>query len=278
MLILCLGPDTFRAQMKAQELELAFKQKYDPTGSSVEHLSLGKEAADEVIERANTGSLFSPRRFLRTTDLLADCPKAKVTALAQALTRDPENVIAVSVEAEPLSTTELTSFSKVKIIKYEFPEQRGKAFQLWLEGQAKKIGVENESAIAAIAEATEGDSWYAWNELLKLAASGTSDLTIPLPQPTIFDYVDRYLAQGKNQRDVFQNQESSSQFLLTLISQTRAALRIRDGATHGLHPYVVKKIGAAQHQDLEQIFAVALSALFSQRAGLAADHEVANLL
>ena len=94
MLLVCIGPDTFRAQAKARELENAFRQKYDLDGSSIERISPGKDGVDEVIERANTVSLFCPRRFMRTANLLMDCPKAKQTALVQSLTKDPENVIA----------------------------------------------------------------------------------------------------------------------------------------------------------------------------------------
>src|SRR5690349_2995349 len=52
MLIVCHGPDTFRALQKARELELAFKQKYDAHGLSVERLASGKDAVTEIASRA----------------------------------------------------------------------------------------------------------------------------------------------------------------------------------------------------------------------------------
>ncbi|MDP3793986.1 MAG: hypothetical protein Q8R07_04530, partial [Candidatus Uhrbacteria bacterium] len=121
MLILCIGPDTFRAQGKARELEEAFKKKYDPSGSSVEHVSFGKKGVDEVMERANTSSLFSSHRFLRTSNLIGECPKNKQAALAKTLARDSDHVIVVSVEDEAPAAVSLEPFEKnVKIIKYAF--------------------------------------------------------------------------------------------------------------------------------------------------------------
>lgn len=284
MLLLCIGPDTFRAQEKAHELEAAFKQKYDPAGSSVERIAPGKEAVDEIVQRANTTSLFSPRRFMRTTDLLKDCSKTKQAALIQALSRDSENVIVVSVESEPLSATTMKAFSgeagpageKIpKIIKYEFPEQEGTAFRNWLTELAKRIGVKDQSAVDQIAEATDGDSWFAWNELLKLAAGGQTEAKRAELSPTIYLYAEQFLQNQTRWHTALMNEDISSQLLTTLVSQARAALRVRDGATEDLHPYVVKKMRIIKYNNLEALFARSLVSLLAQRAGYGTEDEVA---
>jgi len=274
MLILCIGPDTFRAQAKVRELEVAFKKKYDPSGSSAERVSPGKDGVDEVMERANTISLFSSHRFLRASNLIGECPKNKQAALAKALARDSDHVIVVSVEDAVPNVTALKPFEKeVKIIKYEFPEQVGVAFDRWVQDIAKVMGIQDDRAIKMIAEETEGDSWYAMNELTKLAAGGTADVVSSAESPTSYMYADAYLRGQVDQYKFLQDEISSAPLLSLFLSQSRAALRVRDRATEGLHPYMVKKMSALPSQNLEEKFAHTLLALFCQRAGYAAEDE-----
>lgn len=279
MLLLCIGSDTFRAQEKARELENAFRQKYDPKGSSVERILPGKDAVDEIAQRANTVSLFSSRRFLRTSHLLSDCSKTKQSVLVQALSKDPENVIVVSVESEPLASTTEKAFEKIpKIIKYEFSEQQGSGFLRWLTEVAQRLGIQDQAAITRIAENTDGDSWFAWNELLKLAAGGGNDIEKATFPPTVYTYTEQYLQGDTRWRSVLQDPDLASQLLNTLLSQARAAVRVRDGATEGLHPYVVKKLRNNKILSPEQNLAHALRALFMQRAGYADNEEATSLL
>ena len=175
MLILCIGPDTFRALEKARELEQAFCAKFDTAGTSVERLGSGSTVVDQIIERVNTLSLFTPRRFIRVADLVKTCPKAKQPALVRALLQDPENAIVVSVEAEVPNEVAMKAFAEVpKFVRYDFPIQVGSGFSTWVVTIAEKLGVKDKNAARQIAEVAEGDSWLAWNELLKLAAGGTS--------------------------------------------------------------------------------------------------------
>ena len=86
MLLLCTGPDTYRAQQKAHDLERAFIEKYDKQALSVDHLDAGKDAIDEVLRKADSVSLFNPRRFLRIDPIDA----AKCGAEPEPHTRRPE--------------------------------------------------------------------------------------------------------------------------------------------------------------------------------------------
>ena len=58
----------------------------------------------------------------------------------------------------------------------------------------------------------------------------------------------------------------------------RAALRVRDGAVEGLHPYVVKKMQNNKISSPEKKLASVLRALFLQRAGYADEEEATTLL
>lgn len=179
MLILCCGPDTYRATQRAHELEDAFRTKHDPSGTSIERFDSGKGAVDEVIERSLTVSLFSPMRFIRADGLIEFCPKAKAKVLANALGKDSERVIVVSIEREKPAIIDLKPFADVpKLIVSEYPLLRGKAFEEWVNQAGSLVGVSDQDALAKLARACDGDAWLASNELLKLAVGGVSEVVL----------------------------------------------------------------------------------------------------
>jgi hypothetical protein len=273
MLILCIGPDTFRAQRKANELEKAFREKYDVAGSSVERLPLGKAAADEIVERAHTMSLFTPRRFLRTANLLNELPAAKIKNVTRALSGDQESTIVVSIEEEMPKAKILEELKEIKIIKYDFTEERGARFSALVEEWANELMIKDQALIKRVAEVAEGDSWLAWGELSKIAAGGTSELALPSYKRTMFDFADAFLRQESNRYNVLEDQEDSHAFLATFLSGARSFLRARDRATEGLHPYVVKKMMSLRAVQVERALGKALLGHQAVRSGLGSDGE-----
>lgn len=279
MLLLCIGPDTFRAQAKAQELERAFREKFDPNGSSVETLPAGKDAWAGIMERINTPSLFSPRRFLRTRDLLANLTKAQLESLARALTSDPEQIILVSVEEDQLPAKVSEALSKVpKLISYDFPLLKGESFRQWLQTIAKTLAINNETIVDQIAEAADGDGWLAWNELMKVSAGGQTFLAPSSMEKTIFEQADAFLREVKSFDYLAETESDFGSVAATFLSQTRAAIRVRDGATDGLHPFVIKKLQHTPPSPLESSLAVLIQAMISQRSGLGDGTEVLSLI
>ncbi len=278
MLILCEGGDTFSARQKAQGLERAFIEKYDAGGMAVERLPAGKEAIEALVQRVGHMGLFATRRFLRASNLISDCPKAKQKLLAQVLAKDVDGTIVVSIEEEILKEDALNFLEGVKIIKYSFPERSGASFQAWVEQQAVLLHVSDADAVRKISVNADGDSWLAWNELSKLAAGGMSDLVSPAFEVSIFDQADAFLQQSSGARRFLYKVDSLSEILPAFMSQARAALRARDGAIDGLHPFVVKKMKMKAATHAEEKAACLLRALFCQRAGYAADTEAIALL
>lgn len=273
MLIVCAGPDTFRAQERARELEQAFTTKYDPTGVSVERLSSGKEGVKEILERAGTTSLFSSRRFLHVRDLIKDCPKNQLEALLRALASHGDETIVVTKEEESPVEKVLKLFQeKTQTIVYSYPVLKGKDWRAWIMQMAKKLGANASSAFIEAASAYEGDTWFIWNELCKCAAGGAQELKSLEQTQSVFDRVDSYLARRSYRFTSLVNDEDAAALLSPLLSQARTALRVRDGATQGLHPFLVKKMEAfGTHAGY--VHAQALQAMFLVRAGYGADAE-----
>lgn len=275
MLILCIGPDTFRATRRAQALEAAFRQKYDSEGRSVEHIASGKGAADEIIERAGTASLFSARRFLRTQSLLEETSKSKLAPLAQALAHDPEQTIVVSTEAEAPSSSTLKQLSDVKIVTYEFPALQNNDFFRIVSALGSELGVAKDADLKLLSERCAPDTWRAWNALLLLKL-GSGMESVAYQDETIYQIVDAY-AFGA-QRPFLKDPETSAEIIPALIHQMRAALRIRDGATHGLHPYLVKKLSQKKILNAEHALGASWLAYAANRSGMGDPQEAASIL
>ncbi len=278
MLILCIGPDTFRAMAKARDLEKAFREKHDKGGASIERLSTGKDGIDELIERANTVSLFSPRRFLRVSNLVSECPKAKQASVVQALTKEPENVVVVSVEEEPPTETAMKAFKDIpKIIKYEYPKQTGAAFRQAVLACATELGLAPSPALDRLAQNLDGDTWAVWNELLKWKAGGVSAVESASYSPSVYEYADHYLQELPSRFHFLGDDDALEGSLSAFVSQARSSLRVRDNATEGMHPFVVKKMSQARSKNPERHLGRALAALISQRAGFEDETEAALL-
>jgi DNA polymerase III delta subunit len=219
MLILCCGPDSYRATQRALELEEAFRVKHDPKGTSIERFESGKGAVEEVIERSLTVSLFSPMRFIRADGLIGFCPKTKTKALANALTKDPERVIVVSIEREKPTSIELKPFAEVpKLLVNEYPLLRGKEFENWVKQAGSSIGVSDQAALVKLARACDGDAWLASNELLKMAAGGSSEVV--LEQESNFYYQADAFLRGDKTRYNTLSTDGREKFTYPLFQQS----------------------------------------------------------
>ena len=279
MLILCCGPDSCRALARARELEAAFRQKHDQEGRSIERLSSGKDGVEEVIEKAAGASLFSPRRFLRADGIISSCPKAKQKALVDALSRDVESMIVVSVEEEKPTASTMKVFEGLpKIVVSEYPLLTNKAFLTWAQDIAKGLGNIEENQVQALANACEGDSWKFVNEAIKLAAGARLEAGNGVEEESAYDMADHILKQDKFRRSAIDNRDFGYSETSILVQQSLAAIRVKDREITGLPPFVVRKLQGMNASKADEIFAASLEMLFLQRSGLCNEEESTNLI
>ena len=279
MLIVCCGPDRYRALARARELEAAFKQKHDPEGRSIERLPSGKDGVEAVIEKSAGASLFSSRRFLRADGILSNCPKIKHKAMIDALSRDVESMIVVSVEEEKPAASVLKIFDGLpKCIVNEYPLLTGKAFLTWSADALKSLGFDTDPIFVQLAEACEGDSWRFINEATKLAAGANREIIKYDSTESAYDLTDRILRQGAErfafvERSNFGYSESS-----VLVQQTVSAIRVRDRDAEGLVPFVVRKLQNMQTTNPELLLGAGLEMIFLQRSGMCDEQESSELI
>lgn len=276
MLLICSGPDTFRAQAKARVLEQAFREKYDTQGLSVERLEEGKDALQHIAGRGATMSLFATRRLVRVRNLFENLPKTGRATLVRVLSGDQDHFILLTVEDSPVSEDVLSDIrTSAKVVVYPFPELSGSDFRTWVRERAAELEIHDTQAIDALALRADGDSWYAWNELMKRAAwSGALFDVEEERSATLFERAEQYLSGRERWLSILADQDMQSQAMTTFLSQARFAIRVRDGSVQGIHPFVVKKMRALGLSDVETRFASVLQALFLQRSGFGTESDV----
>jgi hypothetical protein len=280
MLILCVGPDAFRAQERVRELAAHFVQKYDKEQVSVERLEAsGTALVDQLVERMHTPSLFTPRRFLKTQNLLAECPKGKQMALKQALARATDDTIIVNREEEiPTEALLKATIGETKVTRYDFPLLSGEAFVAFLQQLGKRLQYEDTAVIRKIAEQTQGDTWAAWNELSKCAAGGLLG-TDREELASVYELADAFLQARPAWRVELAKVAQTNQAMQAFLGQIRALLRVRDGAAQTLPSFIVRKLQTWRLDTrTEERFARIILYYFLQRSGYANEEEATLIL
>ncbi len=280
MFILCSGPDTFHARKKARELVAAFRHKHDPTGYSTEIMPCGAmHELPLLLAKIGAPSLFALKRMIRCDGLLDTLKIAEVRQLAKRLEGDQESTIILSVEHDPPAEKILKEFVGIKLVHYHSALLTGAKFVAAVIRRANEIGV-SEQLAREIARRTDGDTWLAEQELMKLAACTNAPLVeAGVNNGTIFDIADKFLRRTDGWRASIANQ-TGDQILPALISQTRAALRVRDKATAQLHPYMVKKLSSVYFAagENENLLLACIQVILATRTGLTLPVEKETLL
>ncbi len=184
MLLVCTGPDSFRALRKAQELERAYREKHDPSGLSIERLTVTAKSVETIAERVGAMGLFAQRRCLRATGLVASWKRSDWERAGKLFQRDPEQSIVISVEEElaPEAERAITAWERSRV--YRHPILAGADFQKFAGQLAQEQDVAFDVGLQKFAQQLEGDSWAFWNALPRWKATKTlPDLASPDVSP-----------------------------------------------------------------------------------------------
>lgn len=278
MLLVCSGDDSYRALEKARDLEAAFKLKYDPSGSAIDHLRSGKDGVDALLSALATSSLFAPRRFFRIDGLLSSCPKDKQKALVQSLERDADATIVVTVEEGELAEKVLKPFKSLpKFNQYDFPPLSPAQFQKWCADFAAKQGVKDARAVRLIADASQGDTWLFVNEFQKWKAGGEVAAATG-KEPSVYDAIDRLLMSSPDRWTTLRRFDDANAVTATMVNQARSLVLARSGQASGLHPYVAQKLSRMSVADPSSVYIRLATAFAWSRTGQASAEEAVDVL
>jgi hypothetical protein len=276
MIIVCSGPDTYRAREKARELVAAFREKHDPQGLAVETVD-GSEGLPLLLSRLAGGSLFAKKKLIRADGCLEKMKIADVRTLAAKLETDKDSTIILTVEEEAPNDKALETLKAAPLFHYSFVAMTGTTFRTWVRGLAKAMNVDEKTA-DTIASATDGDSWSALHELEKQAAHPHPfDMARGAIDATIFTTADAIMSERAGWRsEVDASKEDGATSVA--VGQIKSFIEVRDGYTQTVHPYVARKLSQLRLKNAEGRTAKLLRAFLSSRNGLAAGNESKTLL
>lgn len=276
MIIVCSGPDTYRAREKARDLVSAFRAKHDASGLATEVID-GAEGLPLLLSRLGSASLFHSKKMIRADGCLEKMKIADVRSLAGRLEADRDNTIILTVENESPNAKTLDALKSGPLFHYSFPYQVGLAYKNWVRGLASALEVPQTIA-DTIADYSAGDSWFAVQELAKQSANpheimlnGDGELG------SVFDVADLALSEKRAWRNTVESLADDN-FSNILLGQARAFLRVRDQQAEGLHPFAVKKLLGARVVDPEAKMRKLLRAHIASRTSLAVENETENLI
>lgn len=276
MLILCTGPDTYRARKKAKELERAFRAKFDPSGYATVVDSM--LPPDVLALQLGTKSLFAPSKFFRRDRLMADISASALKTLIKQLSGDQDNLIVVSVEETSLDAKTSKALEALKVIVYPYPALDQRAFETWCVAEAVERGVPAERGLAVARAVESGDTWLAAQEIAKASADPEASLCGRQDKEAgVFAVTDAFVAGFPWRSSAIRLEDAP---FAVFLSQLRSVVRVRDDATQGIHSFLVKKLsqGRLQAKDVTTRFRGLLFALVAQRQYLASEDEVDALL
>ncbi len=277
MLIICSGADSYRSLEKARELEIAYKQKYDTNGQSVERLSIGKDGVEALLSMTSGASLFSDRRFIRVDGIVSSCPKAKRDALLRVLSRDAEMTIVVSMEEGEVKEKDLTDFKKLpKFFQYDFPLLTLPRFSKWAMAFASKNGFEDAQCINHLITRSQGDSWLFVNEFWKMKAGG-SVCEGPLNAMNIFDVIDAFLMRTNARWSALNAFDNTQSVMSQIGNHVRSLALVQSNQTNGVHPFVAQKLRRMKNVDASERFQKLMTAFAWSRTGSASADEALEI-
>ncbi len=275
MLIICSGPDTWHAQKKAQSLVEAFHTKHDPQGFSTE--TLASVDLKSLLNQLAAPSLFVKKRMIRCDGLFYKMKIADVRTLAKRLENDADQTVLLVLEEEPPTAKILGEFLKIKLVHYEYPVLRGIAFRMWCTKRASELGVRASTAVE-IARRMDGDIWRAEQEFEKFSANPQAPMISgETDKGSVFDLADAFLTDRVGWRSLLASTHES-QAISVFVSQARSAVRVMDGETTGIHPYVVKKLRQSRITSPLRKFMRTLCVLVASRQGFVDPKEGQTIL
>jgi len=275
VLLICSGPDTWRARQKARELLDAFKAKHDKTGFSTEVI-IGEDLG-YVLSLIGTPSIFCPKRLIRFDGLLDGVKTSELRMLAKRLKEDGDNNIILTVEEEPPTEKILTELKEIKVFQYPFPLTEGLKFVQWCQDQAKAMDVGKAKATEA-ANRCQGDSWMAMNELAKLSANENAPWAeLEYESGSVYEVIDAYFMNKADWREQVRSR-SDEQISSVVMNQAKSAIKVKDNAPMKIPYFAVKKMQNYVKTRVAKSVYSGIAALVGSRSGLMVQDEVDSLL
>jgi len=275
MLIVCSGPDSFRAKQKIRGYVASFKEKYDKTGKSVEFLD-GATAYGEVVARLSSPSLFNPKGMLVCSGLLDGLKVAQIKALSKALAADGDSNVVLDYEDKKPTQKTLEYFADKTVLLYPHDELEGQALRKEVQGMCQKYGVDQKQADNLIG--AYGNDLWSIESALQIASVGMDIGNLDQNEQTnLFQLAESIMTSDGSWLNRASNTDQDD-LLNVLISQFRSWHQVQAGCVDGVHPYVQKKMANLRVNDPNLKTLAAFRALYAARNSLSQGRESETMI
>lgn len=172
MIIFLYGPDSYRRRIKEKEIIANYRGKHSVM--AFETFDLVEDGEwPRLRDFISAQSLFSSMKMAVVRFAIADDTEKDIHALLQTQKENKDTHLLLTSDTRPLK--KFSFLLEPPVIKREFPLLSGAAWQEFLDGEIKRIGLRlDPRARAIVADAYLGNCWGAVNELERLALCDTA--------------------------------------------------------------------------------------------------------
>lgn len=273
MLVICAGPDTFRARLKFRDLIEAFRNKYDPTGKSIEYFT-SDNLLDHVMSRLSHQSLFATKKMYVCDGMLSKVTAKQMERLSEGIRKDGDITVVIDYEEKVPKATAVKSFEKNELFIYEHEPAKGAELNRIVADLCKRYGVDVK-LVPSLIQKYQSDLWAIDTALQVICVSdGTGMVDEEFGKmDNMFAMVDWLLMDQKQWLEHYTEFDLNS-VLPSALSQMRSWHMIANGTGKDVHPFVQKKLSAMRINNPDERLQQFLKAFYASRHSLASGEEI----
>ncbi len=278
MLIICAGPDSFRARLKYRDLVGAYKKKYDEKGATIEHLQ-NENLYETLLSKLSNQSLFASKKLLVCEGLFQKLTAKQASNLRDAIYRDADISVVIDYEDKEPKATAIKSFEEKELFVYSHELAKGTELNKIVKDLCKRYGVA-ETRIPFLIQRYQSDLWAIDTALQVLSAMQDGELSdeVGLSQAdNMFALVDLLLMNKTSWMRQYTAFDING-ILNSAVSQMRTWHMAKEGMAKGVHPFVQKKLSGMRINNADERFLQFLKSFYASRNSLATGDEIVQLL
>jgi hypothetical protein len=278
MLIICTGPDTFRARLKFRDLILAYKNKYDDKGSTIENLQ-PNDIFSQLNERLSSQSLFASKKMLICEGLMQQVTPKQTEKLSLALKKDADITVVLDYEDKAPKESLLKAFQEKELFIYKHEPAKGTELNKIVMDLCRRSGVKAD-VVPSLIQRYQSDLWAIDTALQVMRVSDSTDIADAQGEhkvDNVFAVADLILTGRKDWLKYISVYDPQA-VLSTALPQMRTWHMVQDGLGKKAHPFVQKKLSSLKIKNPDEKLLNLLRAMYSSRNSLATGDEVAQVM
>lgn len=275
MLIVCAGPDSYRAKQKLHGYVASFREKYDKSGKSIEVLSI-EDPLREILARLSSPSLFSAKTMVVCEGLLDGLKVGQLKSLAKALILDADQTVVLDYEDKKPSQKTQDYFTEKSLLLYSHDLLEGTALKKEVVAMCQKYAVDQKMADKLLG-AYSNDLWSI-DSILQVASAGLEGFDLDeTSEQSVFQISEDVM---KGNASWMKNAKTldKDDVVNVLVNQYRSWHLVQGGAADGVHPFVQKKMSWLKLENPHEKTLAAMRALYSARNSISTEQDTDTLI